>query len=126
MGISLQISHFEDGQVDTRGGENMFASRYDERGVFGGLLSVVWDIRQNKTDLQKAIRAYKEAEDEVLRLPVTDSIPMFLSALETKDWTFVCLSSLFIGSICQNNMSKISKSVREKIVNSIMRSYEPD
>lgn len=59
----------------------MLESRYDQRGVLGGLLSVVWDIQRNRFDPPKAIRAYEEARDEGLTLPVTDTIPMFLSAL---------------------------------------------
>jgi hypothetical protein len=104
----------------------MFESRYDKQGVIGGLFSVVRDIQQTASNPQKAIRAYEEARDEVMRLPATDTIPMFVSALQTKDWRFVCLSSLFLGSICQTNMAMIGRNVLEKVKNSIIQAYEPE
>jgi len=104
----------------------MFESRWDRQGIVGGLFSVVKDIQRNKSNPEKAWRAYEQALAEVLRLPASDTIPMFLMGVGSTEWTFVCISSLFLGAICQKNTSFVRRNVWEKVIGAITDAYEPD
>lgn len=103
----------------------MFETKYDERGIMGGLFSVVSEIQKNKSNPQNAFGVYEQARNEILSLPISDSIPALLTVLNRESWQLVCLSSLFLGAICQNNISVIRGVHLERIMDKIATAYEP-